>query len=593
MEGFFCKVCCTELPNHYMHCFGCENFLHKDFNICSNCHKLGCYKSFFQMHQTNGEGLSTVNHTGSAPNTQCQCENVVDECIFCEKCTACCTCHQRFTLHYRFMTLEQEQELLEKSRSIVSAYDTQPSPEGVAAAASAFRSGGGPQAAHELQSETAELSSAMSTGLTISQQASDFSDPSSSNDQIGSSHDQSDNDTNASINNDDTVVERPAEESTSSDQVRNQNQSDNSTDAAENGMVIENPAQESTSNDQGSNQNQSNDSNDSGADDNIVVERQAEEITNQNLEAATDSIAEVRPREENANDDVGADPIKIDQEQETQSKDESGMPEKNIANMASTEKSPAHCMTGGFLNISKTGCNRWKKLPDAGCRILWPDNIGFVPYRHNLMTLQELPGRNCLLESLVVATGMKVDALEGVPKKLEKLMKDQSGLTMGNLAKVFEELKLPFRLRKVNEVNKDRKWTNLFKLTEGIFIVLALVQYQEGDDKGNTDGHFIVFDAWRDLLILGPGHGVLLVTAEDKANERHAKEFLLKQYSLRGPLYAYKLVVNANRVRETRFNTPEHFDDLAQMRMEKIEKMAKRKQCQSESISMYSKKMKC
>ena len=81
------------------------------------------------------------------------------------------------------MTLEQEQELLEKSRSIVSAYDTQPSPEGVAAAASAIRSGGGPQAAHELQSETAELSSAMSTGLTISQQASDFSDPSSSNDQ--------------------------------------------------------------------------------------------------------------------------------------------------------------------------------------------------------------------------------------------------------------------------------------------------------------------------------------------------------------------------------------------------------------------------
>jgi hypothetical protein len=593
VEGFFCKVCCTELSNHYMHCLGCENILQKDFNICSNCHKLGCYKSFFQMHQTNGEGLSTVNHTGSAPNTQCQCENVVDECIFCEKCTACCTCHQRFTLHYRFMTLKQEQELLEKSRSIVSAYDTQPSPEGVAAAASAIRSGGGPQAAQELQSETAELSSAMSTGLTITQQASDFSDPSSSNDQIGSSHDQSDNDTNAAINNDDTVVERPAEESTSNDQVRNQNQSDNSTDAAENGMVIENPAQESTSNDQGSNQNQSNDSNDSGADDNIVVERQAEEITNQNLEAATDSIAEVRPREENANDDVGADPINIDQEQETQSEDESGMPEKNIANMASTEKSPAHCMTGGFLNISKTGCNRWKKLPDAGCRILWPDNIGFVPYRHNLMTLQELPGRNCLLESLVVATGMKVDALEGVPKKLEKLMKDQSGLTMGNLAKVFEELKLPFRLRKVNEVNKDRKWTNLFKLTEGIFIVLALVQYQEGDDKGNTDGHFIVFDAWRDLLILGPGHGVLLVTAEDKANERHAKEFLLKQYSLRGPLYAYKLVVSANRVRETHFNTPEHFDDLAQMRMEKIEKMAKRKQCQSESISMYSKKMKC
>ena len=185
-----------------------------------------------------------------------------------------------------------------------------------------------PEAAQELQSETAEVSSALATGLTISQHASDNSAPLSSTDQIGS-HDQSDDDTNAAINNDDMVIERPAEESTSNDQVSNQNQSNNSADAAENDMVIEQPAEESASNDQESNQNQSDNDTDAAADDNMVVERQAGEDTNEILEAATDSLAEV-PREEDANEvaappDVGADPLEIDQEEEMQNEDESGM----------------------------------------------------------------------------------------------------------------------------------------------------------------------------------------------------------------------------------------------------------------------------
>ena len=35
-------------------------------------------------------------------------------------------------------------------------------------------------------------------------------------------------------------------------------------------------------------------------------------------------------------------------------------------------------------------------------------------------------------------------------------------------------------------------------------VVLALVRYTMGPDKGKKGGHFIVFDAWRDLLIIGP-----------------------------------------------------------------------------------------
>ena len=33
--------------------------------------------------------------------------------------------------------------------------------------------------------------------------------------------------------------------------------------------------------------------------------------------------------------------------------------------------------------------------------------------------------------------------------------------------------------------------------------MLALVRYTMGPDKGKKGGHFIVFDAWRDLLIIG------------------------------------------------------------------------------------------
>ena len=191
-----------------------------------------------------------------------------------------------------------------------------------------------PEAAQELQSETAEVSSALATGLTISQHASDNFAPSSSNDQIGS-HNQSN--TNAAVNNDDMVIDHPAIDSTLDNQGGNQNQSDDITDAAETDMVVEHLAEESTSNVQVSNQNQSDGSTDASADDNMVVEHRAGDDTDEILEAATDSLAEVRPREENANEvaappDFGADPLEIDQEEETQNEDESGITETNAVN---------------------------------------------------------------------------------------------------------------------------------------------------------------------------------------------------------------------------------------------------------------------
>lgn len=192
------------------------------------------------------------------------------------------------------------------------------------------------EAAQELQSETAEVSSALATGLTISQHASENFAPSSSNGQIGN-HDQSNDDTNAAVNNDDMVIDCPAIESTSNNQGGYLNQFDNITDAAETDMVVEHPAEESTSDDQVSNKNQSDGSTDASADDIMVVEHRAGDDTNEILEAGTDTVAEVRPREEDANmvaapPDVGADPLEIDQEEETQNEDESGMTETNAVN---------------------------------------------------------------------------------------------------------------------------------------------------------------------------------------------------------------------------------------------------------------------
>ncbi|KAL3799181.1 hypothetical protein ACHAW5_005458 [Stephanodiscus triporus] len=125
---FFCKICAEELSNVYMHCDGCEKLLNKDFNICSGCHRDGRYKVFHQMHPFNPKPFSILNHTGNKfqlRQARCPCKNG-KECAYCSFCTGCsCRCHQRFTVHYRFMEQENEVELLHKAESIVG-FDTIP-----------------------------------------------------------------------------------------------------------------------------------------------------------------------------------------------------------------------------------------------------------------------------------------------------------------------------------------------------------------------------------------------------------------------------------------------------------------------------------
>jgi len=118
-DDFSCKVCGEELSNVYMHCDGCEKLLNQDYNICCKCHKEGKHNVFHQVNPFIDKQESMLNHTGNMMGTQkTNCCGQV--CAICSFCTGCsCKCHQSFTLHYRFMGLQAEEELLENAKSIV------------------------------------------------------------------------------------------------------------------------------------------------------------------------------------------------------------------------------------------------------------------------------------------------------------------------------------------------------------------------------------------------------------------------------------------------------------------------------------------
>lgn len=117
---FICKLCFKELSNLYMHCQGCENLLDKDFNICADCYLKEKYKVTYQMHPQKRKKHATLNHTGVMPfdrKSRCPCKNG-PQCLDCKYCLGCsCTCHNNFKLHYRFMTLDDEEKLLQDVNS--------------------------------------------------------------------------------------------------------------------------------------------------------------------------------------------------------------------------------------------------------------------------------------------------------------------------------------------------------------------------------------------------------------------------------------------------------------------------------------------
>ena len=116
-DDYFCKICNKELSNIYMHCDGCEDILSKDFNICTECYRAKWYTGFIQMHPTEAVAWSNINHVCVySGNCDCLKKERKLPAPFCSKCSTCsacsCTCHRSFTLNFRFMTIEDEINLL-------------------------------------------------------------------------------------------------------------------------------------------------------------------------------------------------------------------------------------------------------------------------------------------------------------------------------------------------------------------------------------------------------------------------------------------------------------------------------------------------
>ena len=123
---YFCKLCNEELSNIYMHCDGCEGILNKDYNICVSCHGDRRYKEFAEMHPSKKTKNSAVNHTGNngrdVRGNKCPCKQgkACTRCGFCSGCS--CRCHQCFTMHMRFSTMDEMLALRDRVRKVVGTF---------------------------------------------------------------------------------------------------------------------------------------------------------------------------------------------------------------------------------------------------------------------------------------------------------------------------------------------------------------------------------------------------------------------------------------------------------------------------------------
>lgn len=119
-----CKGCGAEISQCYMHCDGCEKLLSQDFNICVDCHSTRQYECFHQVNPVNDRRHASVNHVGNMKYDRkggCPCKNG-PKCKVCTYCLGCsCRCHKSFTMHLRFMSIEDEETLLQRVADAVGS----------------------------------------------------------------------------------------------------------------------------------------------------------------------------------------------------------------------------------------------------------------------------------------------------------------------------------------------------------------------------------------------------------------------------------------------------------------------------------------
>uniref|UniRef100_A0A7S2YQT9 JmjC domain-containing protein n=1 Tax=Entomoneis paludosa TaxID=265537 RepID=A0A7S2YQT9_9STRA len=123
-NDYFCRICSKELENVYLHCDGCEDLLHQDFNICMDCYDAKRWQENIDMH---GKGLdeenrsSMMNHTGKhglgQSRASCGCTSQFRLCQDCGMCSGCaCFCHSWFTVRRRFYDKQALKKLADWAR---------------------------------------------------------------------------------------------------------------------------------------------------------------------------------------------------------------------------------------------------------------------------------------------------------------------------------------------------------------------------------------------------------------------------------------------------------------------------------------------
>ena len=127
-----CKSCGAEISQCYMHCDGCEKLLSQDFNICLKCHDSRKHEIFYQMCPFNSRRNASVNHVGNMAYDRCidrgtcVCKNG-SKCKICNYCLGCsCRCHKAFTMHLRFMSMKDEEALLQRVVAAVGSNSLPP-----------------------------------------------------------------------------------------------------------------------------------------------------------------------------------------------------------------------------------------------------------------------------------------------------------------------------------------------------------------------------------------------------------------------------------------------------------------------------------
>jgi hypothetical protein len=126
-----------------------------------------------------------------------------------------------------------------------------------------------------------------------------------------------------------------------------------------------------------------------------------------------------------------------------------------------------------------------------------PDQRGMIPFRTNVILIQNSGWRLCLMDAVTSALGARY--LSAAILKRIKATRVGSGdqdLTLRDVGEAFTRLKLPFRFR----LQKHLTLKNLIEnpLTEGIFICLFSFLHP---DTNITDKHHVVIDCYRKTIL--------------------------------------------------------------------------------------------